>query len=172
MQKFIKLSIYLQIKSLLSRFSANPKWPKMTSQQFMLKFKFIKNFYTQISPEFMSLLKVKREFTFSWNTVRMESYSTWLIQEDLFLKKKLRKYSNKFCQLWSIWKHKEFFTETSSAKTFFLIKIGMLNLWISDLLPNNRMKNLVEHFVGLLPTQLQNSLRSPNIRLKLWISGV
>ena len=172
MQKFIKLSIYLQIKLLLSRYSASPKWPKMTLQLFMLKSKFIKNFYTPILPEFMNFLKVKKEFTFLCNTVKTESYLTWLTQEDLFLKKKLQKYSKKFCQLWNIWNHKEFFIETLSVRTFCLIKIGMLNLSISDSPPNNRTKILVGLFVVLLPIQLQNSLLNLNIRLKLSIYGV
>lgn len=172
MQRFTRQCICPQINLLLLRSSAKQKWPKMTFQLFMLKLKFTKSFYTPTLLEFMNFMKMKKEFTFSWNIAKMESYLTTLTQEAHFQTKKLQKYSNKFCQLWNIWNHKEFFTEISSVKTFFLIKIGMQSLWISDLLQNKLMKNLAELFVDHHPIQLQNSLQNPNIRHNQWMYGV
>jgi len=170
--KCIKPSTNPPEKQLQSKSSTKPKCQQKRSKKRDLRSTSIKDFSTPTSPEFMSSSRTTKKCTFSWNCVRMGNFLTSSITMDRFLKDSQPRFSKRFCQPSSTWNRRGFSIETSSAKTFFLIKIGMLNLWISDLLPNNRMKNLVEHFVGLLPTQLQNSLRSPNIRLKLWISGV
>lgn len=157
---------------MLSRFSANQKWAKKTYKPSIINLKSTKSFCTQILLESMNFMKMKKKFTFLWSTAKMENYSITLTQEDHFRIKKLQEFSNKFCQLWNTWNLKEFSTETSSVKTFFLIKTGMLNLLTLDLPPSNKTKISVELFVVLHLTLPLNFLQNQNIRLKQWTFGV
>lgn len=118
------------------------------------KYKFIKSCFTLILLEFMNFLKIRTKYMFSWNIVKMESFFTTLIRKDLSPKSAPLRFLNRSYRPWNTWNFREFFTETSNAKTFFSIQIGTPNLWILDLPQKNKTGTLAELFVGLPHTLL------------------